>query len=151
MKNDNSTKPSNALKPMLPAVFEAGIELTKGMLVYFIGEKAPMEVKAVDENFAICTRDLHRWYDADLLRHKVEMQAYSTFTEAYNDLKNQKIYTIIDLKNNLRAPDNYGGYCEYKNQKQIEEVLSLLNKGEIELSKRNQCDYNLDFERTLNQ
>ena len=151
MNTNLNTKTENLAKPLLPAV-ESGIELTKGMKVFFIGEKAPMEVKAVSENFAICTRDLHRWYDADLLKHRVEMSAYMSFTEAYNDLKNEKIYTIIDLKNNIRGPHNmvFSSF-DFKKQKEINYLLYALEIGEVEISKRNQCDYNLDFERTLNQ
>ena len=139
-------------KPMLPAVVKSGIELSKGLLVYFIGEKAPMEVKAVNENFAICVRDLHRWYDADLLKYKVEMMAYMTFTEAYNDLKNEKIYTIIDFKRNIKAPHNliFGDY-DFKKQKSIDQLLKDVTSGKTELSERNKCNYNLDFERTLCQ
>ena len=46
--NSIQDKSSNSHYHMLPAVVEAGIELSKGTLVYFIGEKAPMEVKAVN-------------------------------------------------------------------------------------------------------
>jgi hypothetical protein len=130
---------------------ESGIELSKGMKVFFVGEKLPMIVKSVNENFAICTRKLHIREDSDILKHKVAMGAYMSFTDAYQDLKDEMVYSIIDFKNNLRGPDNYGAYCDYKNEKQIEKVLSLLEKGEVELSRRNQCIYNLDFERTLNQ
>jgi hypothetical protein len=130
---------------------ESGIQLSKGMDIFFIGEKLPMKVMAVNEKFAICTRKLHRKEDLNLLRERVEMRAYLSVSEAYSDLKKEMVYTIIDLKNNAKGPDNYGGYCGYKDQEEIEEVLSLLNKGEIELSRRKAVEYNLDFERTLNQ
>lgn len=74
----------NSSKPLLPAV-EAGIELNKEMLVYFIGEKLPMKVKAVNENYAICTRKLNKRQDADLLHRQVETGAYFYFMEAYNN------------------------------------------------------------------
>lgn len=130
---------------------ESGVELSKGMKVFFIGENLPMEVKAVNENFAICTRKLHKSEDSDLLNHQVRMGAYMSLADAYKDLKSQMVYTIIDLKYNNRGADNYGGWCEYKNEEEIKEVLEKLQSGEIEISHRNRCDYNLDIERTLNQ
>ncbi len=131
---------------------ESGIELSKGMKVFFIGEKLPMEVKAVNDNFAICTRNLHRREDAHLLHHQVKMMAYFSFMEAYKDQKDDKVYTIIDFRNNIRGPHNLiMGGCDFKNEKSMQKFLSVLDKGEAEISRRNQCAYNLDFERTLNQ
>jgi hypothetical protein len=128
---------------------KSGIELSKGMKVYFVGEKLPMEVKAADKNYAICTRKLNRRHDADLLHHKVKMGDYLSFMDAYYFLKEEMVYTIVDFKNNLRGPDNFGGWCDYKDEKEIKKLLSLLNKGKVELSRRNQVKYNLDFDRTL--
>jgi len=130
---------------------ESGIEFSEGMKVFFVGEKLPMIVKAVNENFAICTRKLHRREDSDLLHHQVSVSNYLSFTEAYNSLKDLCVYTIIDFKKGLRGPDNYGGYIDYNDKKEANELLSLLDKGEVEISRRNQCIYNLDFERTLKE
>ena len=129
---------------------ESGIELSKGMKVFFIGEKLPMEVKAVNENFAICTRKLNRRQDASLLHHQVEMSAYLSFTQAYNDQKEEMIYTIIDLKKNIRGSHNLiMGGCDFKDEKEMQDFLLELEGGEVEISYRNRCNYNLDFERTL--
>ena len=139
-------------KKRIHTEIESGIELSKGMKVFFIGEKLPMEVKVVNENFAICTRDLHRWYDANLIKYHVEVDAYLTFTDAYKNLRKEKVYTIIDFRNNIRGAHNliFGG-CDFKNQKSMDKFLSVLESGKAEISRRNQCNYNLDFERTLNQ
>lgn len=133
------------------SLIESGIELSKGMQIFFIGEKAPMTVKAVNEKFAIATRPLHRWYDASLIHHEVNMGAFMSFTEAYKNLQKEIIYTCIDLEKNIRGPHNLimGGYS-FKNQKDIDRLLKDLVSGETEISKRNQGIYNLDFERTLN-
>jgi hypothetical protein len=130
--------------------FEGGIELSKEMLVYFIGEKLPMKVKAVSKNFAICTRKLNRRQDADLLHRQVETGAYISFTEAYNDQKSEVIYTIVDFKQNIRGAHNLVlGGCDFKDEKEIEDFIAELESGEVEISYRNRCNYNLDFERTL--
>lgn len=130
---------------------EGGIELSNGMQIYFLNEKAPYEVKAVNDNFAICTRDLHRWYDSELIKYRVEMNAYISFTEAYKDLRKEKIYTIIDLKRNIRGPhDLVFQIYNLKNQVSIKSLLKDLDNGIVEISSRNKINYNLDFERTLN-
>lgn len=150
-KHSEKTESSNSTKPVLPAV-EFGIELKKDMLVYFIGEKLPMKVKAVNENFAICTRKLNKRQDADLLHRQVETGAYFSFTEAYNDQKEEMIYTIIDFKKNIRGAHNLiMGGCDFKDEKEMKDFLIELESGEVEISHRKRCDYNLDFERTLNQ
>lgn len=150
-KHSEKNEPSNSTKPVLPAV-ESGIELEKDMLVYFIGEKLPMKVKAVNENFAICTRKLNKRQDAYLLHRQVETGAYFSFTEAYNNKKEEMIYTIIDFKKNIRGAHNLiMGGCDFKDEKEMQDFLIELESGEVEISYRNRCDYNLDFERTLNQ
>ena len=42
-------------------------------------------------------------YDADLLHRQVDMGAYFSFIEAYNDLKDEVVYSIIDFKNKKRG------------------------------------------------
>jgi hypothetical protein len=81
----------------------------------------------------------------------VKTNAYCSFTEAYNAQKDETVYTIIDLKNNIKGADNYGGWCDYKDEEEIKQLLDELESGEVEISHRNRCDYNLDIERTLNQ
>lgn len=129
---------------------ESGIQLEKGMKVYFISEKLPMEVKAINENFAICTRKLNRRQDASLLHYQVEMSAYLSFKEAYESLKDEKVYTIIDFRKNIRGAHNLiMGGCDFDNDYSMEQFLYVLDKGDVEISYRNRCNYNLDFERTL--
>lgn len=150
-EHSKNTNQSNSTKPVLPAV-EVGIELNKEMLVYFIGEKLPMKVKAVNENYAICTRKLNKRQDADLLHRQVETGAYFSFMEAYKDQKEEMIYTIIDFKKNIRGAHNLiMGGCDFKDEKEMQDFLIELESGEVEISYINRCDYNLDFERTLNQ
>lgn len=80
------------------------------------------------------------------------MDSYLTFTEAWNDLKNEMIYTIIDLENNIRGPHNLiMGGTDFKKQKEIEILLQELTNRTVEISHRNRANYNLDFERTILQ
>jgi len=126
-------------------------KLNQGQEVYFIGEKAPMIVNEINENFAICTRDLHRWYDADLIRYEAK-ENFSSFTETYNNLKNSIVYSILDFKNNVKGTHNSWGYgIEKKTLKNdAKEILKALESNEIEISRRNSCQLNIDWEMTLN-
>jgi len=129
---------------------ESGIEFSVEDSIYFLGEKAPMTVKAISDNFLIATRPLHRWYDANLIRHEVEMGAFFTFTEAYKAMRDYMIYTIVDLKNNIRGPHNlvFNMY-DFKKVNDIKLLLTDLEQGVVEISYHNRSDYNLDFQRSL--
>jgi len=124
--------------------------LKKGQEVYFVGEKIPMTVNRISKNYAICTRNLHRREDADILKHKVEMGGYCTFSEAYNDLKDSLIYSILDFKNNTKGPHNSFGHGIEKDTlyEDAKEVLDDLESGEIEMSRRNSCKLNINWELT---
>jgi len=124
-------------------------KLKKGQEVYFIGEKAPMVVNEINENYAICTRDLHRWYDAELIKYEAS-EGFKSFTESYNELKNSIVYSILDFKNNIKGAHNSWGYgIERKTlKKDAKEILKALESNEIEISRRNNCHLNIDFSRT---
>jgi len=124
-------------------------KLKQGQEVYFIGEKSPMIVNEINENFAICTRDLHRWYDADLIKYEAK-ENFSSFTETYNQLKKSIVYSILDFKNNVKGTHNSWGYgIERKTiKKDAKEILKALESNEIEISRRNSCHLNIDLNRT---
>lgn len=126
-------------------------KLKEGQEVYFIGEKAPMNINEINENFAICTRDLHRWYDADLIRYEAK-ENFQSFTETYNNLKNSIVYSILDFKNNVKGTHNSWGFGIEKKtlKKDAKEILKALELNEIEISRRNSCQLNIDWEMTLN-
>lgn len=109
--------------------------------IYFEGETLPFKVIAYNENFIICTRKLSRRADADILHYKVEMNAYCSFTQAYNDLKDEVVYTIIDSRNKIRGPHNMviSGY-DFKEPDSMLELLADLESGETEVSRRNSCE-----------
>jgi hypothetical protein len=106
--------------------------------VFFEGERLPYLVKAINDRYAICTRKLNRREDAQLLWNKVEMNAFISFTEAYNHLKTCSVYTIIDFKENKRGTDDYVfSPYDYSIQRDIDEALSDISFGRFSLSKRN--------------
>ena len=115
-----------------------GNNLKKGQEVIFANDPLPFKVMAVSERYAVVSRKLHRRQDAGLLHHQVEMNAYCSFTEAFNAQKNNPVYSILDFKQGVRAPDNliFGSY-DYFDEKSCQKAIKALEKGEIELSRRN--------------
>lgn len=131
------------------------IELDKNLLkigynVFFDGEKLPYKVMALNDKFIVCTRSLNRRQDADLLHHKVDMQAYMSFTAAYNDLKDEPIYTIIDIENHVRSSHNkiFNPY-KLRFLNGAKNLLRDLTSGETELSRRNLVHFRINNEKTL--
>lgn len=127
-------------------------ELKVGYNICFEGEKLPMKLKAIGGKFAICTRKLHRRHDADLLHFEVERGCYFTFTEAYDDLKNEIVYSCLDFESELRAPHNliFNPY-DFNDQDSIKELLKDLEKGRVELSKRYNTGLLIDWVKTTQE
>ena len=125
-------------------------KLKVGQKVFFTNEKLPYEVKAVSDRYAVVSRKLHRREDAELLHHKVSMLAYFSFTEAYDDNKGNPVYSLLDFKENLKAPDNliFGNY-DYFNSDDCEKAIKDLENGTIELSHRGRVELSIDWKRTL--
>lgn len=120
--------------------------------VFFIGEKSPMTVMAVSERYAVVSRKLNRREDADLLHFEVERGASQSFTEAYNSLRESPVYSLLDFKEKVKAPDNYVfGVFNYFKKEDCENAIKKLENGEMELSRRNRAALNIDFERTGNK
>lgn len=114
------------------------MKLKKGKRVIFQEENIPYEVKAANERFAICTRKFDKKEDEDILVSIVLSGGFWTKKTAYDHLKDETIYTIVDLEKNIRSTDNLilSPY-DYSSQSDIDKVLDGLIKNEIELSKRN--------------
>jgi len=124
-------------------------KIKEGQKIYFLGEDLPFKVIIADENFAICTRDLCKKYDSELLEHEVEMDAYSSIEEAYHNTKNEMVYSIIDFKNNVRGPHDFVfNPYDFKDINSIKELLSDLISGKADISGRNMCDLNIDWNKT---
>ena len=118
--------------------------------VYFQKEKLPYNVMAISENFAVVSRKLHRREDAHLLHQLVFNNAYMTFTDAFNNLNDEPVYSLLDFKNNVRASDNYiFGMYDYFDTVSCQKALKELESGVAELSERTKIELNIDFERTV--
>ena len=125
-------------------------KLKQGQKVFFTNEKLPYEVKAVSDKYAVVTRKLHRREDADLLHHQVNMSAYCSFTEAYDANKDNPVYSLLDFKQNLKAPDNLVlGNFDYFKKEDCENAIKYLEEGKMELSHRNRIELSIDWERTI--
>jgi hypothetical protein len=121
-----------------------------GKKVYFTNEKLPYKVMAVSERYAVVSRPLNIREDAELLHHRVKMGAYRSFTEAFEHNKQSPIYSLIDFKENIKAPDNLVfGIYDYSTEKGCKQVIKDLEKGEVELSHRNRVELSVDMERCL--
>lgn len=85
-------------------------DLTIGSPVYLLGEKRPYRVRCRDNRFIICTKPFNP--------------------------RRTVLYFIIDLKREVRGPDDRV-FCEgYETQEQCEARLKELQAGEIEVSYR---------------
>ncbi|MGI8581909.1 MAG: hypothetical protein ACR2KX_06930, partial [Chitinophagaceae bacterium] len=93
---------------------------------------------AISERYAVVSRPLNRREDAGLLHHQVKMGAYCTFTEAFEHNKQSPVYSLVDFKENIKAPDNLVfGLYDYSNEESCQQVIKNLESGEMELSHRN--------------
>ena len=124
-------------------------QLIKGQLVYFKNDTLPFDVKAVSKRYAVCSRKLNRSNDADLIKNRVDMGAYASFTDAYNALKKEPVYTIVDFRENKRSPNDrvFNSY-DYFNETDCAQTIIDLMDGIINLSKRNEADLDIDWSKT---
>lgn len=111
--------------------------------ITFEDEKLPYEVKAVFKQFVFCSRKFDKKEDDGILEYKVEMQAYMSKKEAFEALKDEVIYTILDLNKNIRSTTNQVfNIYDFKKQKDIETCLDDLFLDLIQLSGRNEVALN---------
>lgn len=96
-------------------------DLKIGNRIKFLKEKISYKIMAFDDRFIICQKP-------------------------YNP-KRTFMYSIIDLKKNIRGADNC--YCkfQYDDLEECKEALKELNSGDIEISYRNWCE--LDIEKVI--
>lgn len=96
------------------------MKVNVGDKVYFPNEKKPYRVRVRDERFIICTKPIN-------LYHTV-------------------LYTIIDLKEKWRGPDNMVFCSGYESDEDCAERLAELQSGEIEVSSRRGIPLDIDIE-----
>lgn len=116
--------------------------------VYFLGEVLPMKVQVFSDNYAICTRKLDKNVDASLIQHQVTNLAYLTFKEAWNDLKNEVVYTIIHFESEIKGPhDLLFNTIDFTSKKSMEALLYNLDNNKISLSKRHSKKFSFDLKK----
>lgn len=119
--------------------------IKSGDFIKFKSERLPYRVMAVKNPFAICVRKLHIREDSELLHNRVEMNAYTSFTEAYKANKENPVYTIIDIRKKIRGPHNLVfGVFNYFDEKECQEAITWLHDGRMKISHRN--THSLDLE-----
>ena len=91
-----------------------------GDKVYVPNKKKPYKVRARDDRYIICTKPYNP-------QHTV-------------------LYTIIDLKEKWRGPDNMIFCSGYETDEECKERLAELQSGEIELSARRGLPLDIDIE-----
>lgn len=106
--------------------------------IKFQEDSLPFDIISENERYKICTRRLNKIKDSELIRDKVETGAFCSFQEAYNYLKYSSVYTIVDLKEQIRGSDNYVIWdIDYSKKEDCKKLLQRLNTGEVEISHRN--------------
>lgn len=126
-------------------------KLTSGQKIYFKGEGIPMELIAKNNRYGVVVRSLDIEEDYDLIYFQVERGAYLDTELAYEDLKNDPVYSLLDFKENWRAPSNLI-FCPYDfwSKESCIDCLIDLKKGIGELSRRHGTELNIDWNKTIN-
>ena len=91
--------------------------MKKGDKIKFEEEKQRYTIRAMSDRYAICTKPM-------------------------NALKTV-LYTIVDFKEKIRGPENLVFGFGAETDKQCEEMLERLEKGETEISHRNRINLTL--------
>lgn len=126
-------------------------KLETGQKIYFVGEGIPMELIAKNNLYGVVVRSLDIEEDYDLIYFQVERGAYYNTSEAFEDIKSDPVYSLLDFKRQKRAPSNMI-LCmyDYWSKEGCIDAIVDLKKGVHELSKRHGIDLNIDWNRTLN-
>lgn len=125
--------------------------LKAGQKIFFKGEGISMELIARTERYAVVVRNLDIEEDYDLIYFEVERGAYYDTKEAFEAIKNQPVYSLLDFKEQKRAPSNLiFNPWDFWSKKDCVECLDELVKGNHELSTRHGADLNIDWNRTKN-
>lgn len=126
-------------------------KLTSGQKVYFEGEGIPMELIARNSRYGVVVRPLDIEEDYELIYFQVERGIYIDTQEAYEALKSEPVYSLLDFKEERKAPSNmiFNSYDFCSKESCIDCIIDL-KKGNHELSKRYEVDLNIDWHRTFN-
>ncbi len=115
----------------------------KGDTIIFKEDKKPFKVRCADGRFIICTRMFNRRNDSDLIWAEVQMGGFMTFSSGYEFVKDTPIYSIIDLKENIRGTENLVFCMGFHSDADCKRALKRLSSGETEISHRNRIELNI--------
>jgi len=124
-------------------------KLKQNQKVFFKNENLPYNVMAVSEQYAVVSRKLDKIVDDNLLLFEVKRGSYPTEEIAFNANKENPVYSILDFKNNIKAPHNkvFNDFDMFKVE-DCQNLINSLEKGETELSHRNRVDLFIDWDTT---
>lgn len=126
-------------------------QLTTGQKIFFIGEKTPMDLIAKNNRYGIVVRHLDIEDDYDLIYFQVERGAYFDTQSAYEDLKSEPVYSLLDFEEMKKAPSNMifaGDLYDFWSKEGCVDAIVYLKHGKHELSRRHGVDLNIDLKRT---
>ncbi|MCT7643881.1 hypothetical protein [Aliarcobacter butzleri] len=95
--------------------------------------------------------DFEYWSgESDEAFNKEQQIKYLELGERPTEYKEDtQCYTIVDKKEKVRSSDNYYNKFNYLDKKECEQALEELNNGELEISRRNKIE--LDIEKILEE
>lgn len=128
--------------------------LRSGQKIFFKGEGLPMELIAKNSRYGIVVRSLDIEEDYELIYFQVERGAYIDTQAAYEDLKTEAVYSLIDFLDFKKAPSNLifaGDMYDFWSKEGCVDAIKDLKKGVHELSRRHGVDLNIDWERTFSE
>ena len=124
-------------------------KLIESHKIYFKGEKLPMELIARSKRYAVVVRALDIEEDYDLIYFEVERGAYFNTEEAFNAIKENPVYSLIDFQEEKRAPSNLVfNPWDFWSKEDCVECINELDKGSHQLSTRHGAELSIDWERT---
>lgn len=126
--------------------------LKEGQKVFFVNENLPMTIISRSDRYAVVVRSLDKKEDYKLLCFEVERCSYVNMDDAYQELKDEPVYSLLDFVEEKKAPSNYI-FCPYNFFDKLDCVKAIkdLESGEHELSRRHGVDLNIDWSRTMLQ
>lgn len=124
-------------------------KLKEGQKIYFQGEGLPMELISRTERYGVVVRSLDVKEDYELICFQVERGAYFDTKSAYDNLKSEPVYSLLDFETEKKAPSNliFNSYDFFSKNDCIKSLIDL-EKGEHELSRRHGVDLIIDWDRT---
>lgn len=123
--------------------------LVVGGNISFINENLPYKIMAVSPRYAIVTRPFDRKEDDDLLAFEVERGASVSKKVAFEKIKNNVVYSILDFNENVKGPNNLiFSHYDYKSTEDCIKCIADLEEGKIEISHRNRVELVVDWDKT---